>query len=300
MLGGLGNQMFQYAAAKSLAVRHGVPVVFDLTGYRSDRLRNFLLDQLQVPEAASKANMVEVSPASARRVAFLRWRNRFERVARRLGLPPLPRLKASYAQPGYCFDPGFYDQGPTVALLGFFQSERYFSGITDMIRAHFQPREALSDDAQVIADRIANSAMAVSVHVRRGDYVNSETTARFHGALGTAYYEQALRVLQPMLDRPATFFVFSDDPEEAKQALRFVPQASLVHVRGDPQRPWEDLALMARCHHHVIANSSFSWWGAWLNPSVEKIVVAPRRWFSVESLRQYNTCDLYPEGWILI
>ncbi|MBT2829259.1 alpha-1,2-fucosyltransferase, partial [Staphylococcus coagulans] len=74
----------------------------------------------------------------------------------------------------------------------------------------------------------------------------------------------------------------------------------LVHVSGDPERPWEDMALMARCRHHVIANSSFSWWGAWLNPSSDKIVIAPRAWFTSAELRARNTCDLYPAGWILL
>jgi Glycosyl transferase family 11 len=82
--------------------------------------------------------------------------------------------------------------------------------------------------------------------------------------------------------------------------LSFVPKSQLVHVRGDPERPWEDMALMARCRHHVIANSSFSWWGAWLNPSSDKLVVAPRAWFAPTELSKRNTGDLYPPGWILV
>jgi hypothetical protein len=97
-----------------------------------------------------------------------------------------------------------------------------------------------------------------------------------------------------------TAFVFSDDPNDAEAVLDFAPRGSLVHVRGDPHRPWEDMALMARCRHHITANSSFSWWGAWLNPSADKIVIAPREWFTPGELRQRNTCDLYPPGWILV
>jgi hypothetical protein len=97
-----------------------------------------------------------------------------------------------------------------------------------------------------------------------------------------------------------TIFVFSDDPAAAEGVLDFVPAASLVHVRGDPERPWEDLALMTRCRHHVVANSSFSWWGAWLNPSPDKVVIAPRAWFTLAGLRQQNTCDLWPASWILL
>src|SRR5262249_30692563 len=98
----------------------------------------------------------------------------------------------------------------------------------------------------------------------------------------------------------ADLFVFSDDPATAERELHFVPASRLVHVRGDAGRPWEDMALMARCRHHVIANSSFSWWGAWLNRSPEKIVVAPRAWFTPSDLGKRNPGDLYPSGWILV
>jgi hypothetical protein len=299
MLGGLGNQMFQYAAAKSLATRHGVSVAFDLSGYRTDPLRSFLLDNLQIPEGAEDG-IVAAEPRSARRLAAVRWRNRAQRVSLRLGLGSLPQLSETYAQPGFQFDPRFAELEAPVALFGYFQSERYFADISGKLREYFQPRCALSAAAQTAAEKIASSELPVSLHVRRGDYVTSEATARVHGALEASYYQKSLSLLQGIIGREITIFVFSDDAAEAERVLSFVPEANLVPVRGDPHRPWEDLALMARCRHHVIANSSFSWWGAWLNPSVDKIVVAPRQWFSAEMLRHYNTCDLYPESWILI
>ncbi len=94
--------------------------------------------------------------------------------------------------------------------------------------------------------------------------------------------------------------MFSDDPAAAEQVLNFVAASRLTHVRGDPERPWEDMALMARCQHHVIANSSFSWWGAWLSRSPDKIVIAPRNWFAPAELKKVNTADLYPSGWVLV
>jgi Glycosyl transferase family 11 len=96
------------------------------------------------------------------------------------------------------------------------------------------------------------------------------------------------------------YFVFSDDAAAAEQVLEFVPNARLNHARGDPDRPWEDMMLMARCRHHVIANSSFSWWGAWLNQSQDKIVIAPRAWFTPNELSKKDTSNLYPAGWVLI
>jgi hypothetical protein len=118
--------------------------------------------------------------------------------------------------------------------------------------------------------------------------------------LGELYYREALARLEARVGHEAELFVFSDDAPAAEQVLNFVPKSRLVLVRGDPQRPWEDMALMARCRHHVIANSSFSWWGAWLNPSADKVVVAPRAWFAPNELGNRYTGDLYPPGWALV
>ncbi len=114
--------------------------------------------------------------------------------------------------------------------------------------------------------RIETSRLPVSVHVRRGDYLKPGTH-EVHGILGESYYRQVFDRLESMIGQEAELFIFSDDPAAAEQVLGFIPGSRLNHVRGDPERPWEDMALMARCRHHVIANSSFSWWGAWLNPS---------------------------------
>jgi hypothetical protein len=141
--------------------------------------------------------------------------------------------------------------------------------------------------------------MPVSVHVRRGDYLKPGT-AEVHGILDEPYYRQAIGRIDAVLGREADIFVFSDDATAAERVLEFLPKSRLNHVSGDPARPWEDMALMARCRHHVIANSSFSWWGAWLNRSSEKVVIAPRAWFTANELKRVNTADLYPPGWILI
>jgi hypothetical protein len=187
-----------------------------------------------------------------------------------------------------------------VSLYGYFQSERYFVDIADKLRDYFQPCDGFGPQAQAMADAIARSDMAVSVHIRRGDYVKSAKTARVHGTLGTNYYRKALHVLQGAVASPITVFVFSDDPADAEGVLDFVPRDHFVQVRGNPDRPWEDMALMARCRHHIIANSSFSWWGAWLNPAADKMIIAPREWLTPAKLRQHNTCDLYPPSWILL
>ena len=296
LIGGLGNQMFQYAAGKALAERHGVPLALDISGFRDYALRPFLLDRLLVPEAIAS---VQTEPAERPEINFTRakWKGRIDRLFGKAGLPKLASSPNEYREPHFHYDPAFEALGPQTALFGYFQSERYFNSIAGNLRDWFSPREPLGDAAAAALKRIEASRLPVSVHVRRGDYLNPGT-AEYHGILGEPYYRDALARLEAGIGAGAELIVFSDDAAAAEQALSFVPKSRLVHVRGDPERPWEDMALMARCRHHIIANSSFSWWGAWLNRSSDKIVIAPRAWFAPAELKKLNTADLYPRGWI--
>jgi hypothetical protein len=299
LVGGLGNQMFQYAAGKALAERHGVGLALDLSGFRDYPLRSFLLDRLSVP----KVDLAGVSEDGARKptnnFVRARWKQRIDRVLGRVGLPKPAPSANRYREPHFHYDPAFEGLGPQTSLFGYFQSERYFCSIADTLRDWLLPSEPFGAAAADVLGQIEHSDLAVSVHVRRGDYLNPGT-AEFHGILGEPYYRQALERVGTTLGDSVEFFVFSDDPAAAEQVLHFVPKSRLNYVRGDPARPWEDMALMARCRHHVTANSSFSWWGAWLNGSPEKIVVAPRAWFTPSELKKRNTADLYPPGWILV
>ncbi len=299
LIGGLGNQMFQYAAGKALAERHGVELALDLSGFRNYALRSFLLDRLRVPEAASAIAAEARAAKPANHYARSLWRQRIDRVLGRVGLPRLAASVDDYREPFYHYDPAFETLGPETSLFGYFQSERYFSSIAEPLRDWFSPRQPFAEAAARVLARIEASPLPVSVHVRRGDYLNPGT-AEFHGIVGGPYYRQALGRLKDRIGQDAELFIFSDDPGAAEQLLNFVPKSRLVHVCGDPERPWEDMALMARCRHHVIANSSFSWWGAWLNRAADKVVIAPRAWFAPSELAKRNTADLYPAGWLLV
>jgi hypothetical protein len=298
LMGGLGNQMFQYAAGKALATRHGVALALDLSGFQNYALRAFLLDRLSVPEA-EPGRAFEVNRNKASNFTRSIWKQRADRVLAWVGLPKLAVPANEYREPHFHYDPAFEKLGPQTSLFGYFQSERYFGGIVDTLRDCFNPREPFGVPAAQMMSRIDRSRLCVSVHVRRGDYLKPGT-AEFHGVLGEAYYREAIGRIESAVGEPPEFFVFSDNPAVAEQLLNFIPSSRLVHVRGDPDRPWEDMALMARCRHHVIANSSFSWWGAWLNRSTDKVVVAPRAWFAPAELKRIHTADLYPPGWILV
>ena len=297
LIGGLGNQMFQYAAGKALAERHRVPLALDISGFRNYPLRPFLLDRFLVPEAvAPVTRQAQIPKASFERA---KWRARIDRLLRKAGLPKLASLPNEYREPHFHYDPAFELLGPRTALFGYFQSERYFSSIADGLRDWFSPREPLSDAAAAALKRIQASRLPISVHVRRGDYLKAGKV-EYHGILGESYYRDALTRLEAGAGQEAELFVFSDDMAAAEHVLSFVPKLRLVHVHADRERPWEDMALMARCQHHVIANSSFSWWGAWLNRSPNKIVAAPRAWFTPSQLTKVNTNDLCPSAWILL
>jgi Glycosyl transferase family 11 len=297
VFGGLGNQMFQYAAGKALAERHGVPLALDLGGFRAYPTRTYLLDRLQIPEAAVRALPTQEQEGIAGHFARERWGARVDRLMAYAGLA-LPRSsRNSYRERHFHFDPLFETLGPDARLFGYFQSERYFCSIATRLRDYFAPREPFPKPARMTAERILGSKMPVSVHVRRGDYLQAATSAT-HGLLGEDYYRAALTRMEEILGEPFDLFVFSDDAAAAAEVLRFVRPDRITHVRGDPKRPWEDMALMARCRHHVIANSSFSWWGAWLNQAPDKKVIVPRLWFTSKTLRTRDTRDLYPLGWI--
>ncbi len=272
-------------------------MAFDLSGFRAYPERSFLLDRLQVSEAARERDKPTGSKGATNHFFRARWRARIDRLMARAGLPGLRSSSNNYREPHFHFDPSFETLGPQTNLFGYFQSERYFSSIAEKIRSSFEPLEPFGAAAQAAAGKIAESALPVSIHVRRGDYVQPATGA-IHGVLDETYYRKALAHIEDRVGRSPDLFVFSDDLDAAAQVLHFVPPARVSYIQGDPDRPWEDMMLIARCRHHLIANSSFSWWGAWLNQSREKIVIAPRAWFTQKGLLTRNIRDLYPLGWI--
>ena len=296
LMGGLGNQMFQYAAALALARRRGTGLRVDASGFRTYRRRAYQLDQLNIPAEYLPANgAVALLPARPSAGFDL-----IESVLRRLKRPVKMSSKGVYQEPHFHFNPAFFDLEPPIVLHGHFHSERYFISVAGELRRHFQLLPPLAPEAARIAGVIDRAPTSISVHVRRGDYVFDALTARFHGALGRDYYRRALDVIMALHGSDVTFFLFSDEPAAAAETVDFLAAGQLVVVGGDTGRPWESMALMARCRHHVIANSSFSWWGAWLDPKPDKTVVAPRAWFTPAELRTKNTCDLCPEQWILL
>ena len=190
------------------------------------------------------------------------------------------------------FDPEVASLPDGVCLEGYWQSERYFAQVADRVRHDLTlEKPPAGRDAELLAEIAAGNA--VSLHVRRGDYVTDPAASATHGVCPLDYYRRAIAFIAERVADPV-FFLFSDDPEWTRANLDLGGAATLVDHNG-PDRGHEDLRLMSHCDHHIIANSSFSWWGAWLDPRPQKMVVAPRQWFRDASK---DTSDLIPESWV--
>ena len=284
LVGGLGNQMFQYAFGRALSLRHGVPLKIDARDFRTYRLHRFVLQQA-FSLAADEAT-------AADRRAVLGWRGSLPAlsVLRRNALeawrgPRLlvqdvrePASRYVSAAPASCY------------LLGYWQSERFFAGAAGEVRRDFRFRPQLSGANRDWAQRIADCT-AVSVHVRRGDYAANPATRALHGLCSPEYYRRAISHVAEHAPR-AQFFVFSDDLAWARASLAIPHPHHFVDGNG-PEANFHDLQLMSLCRHHVIANSSFSWWGAWLCERADKIVVAPSRWVAYTELP-----EIAPPAWV--
>jgi len=288
LTGGLGNQMFQYAFGRAMAHRYSTELKLDTSSFPERTAtdngyveRNYDLDVFTVePEFATSSEVALLSKRSSVRL--------LDRVMNKaLG------FKSSVVlEPHFHFSNSVaYETNGDRYMIGYWQSPKYFEEIEPVIRDEFRFREPLAADAAELRERIEN-ANSVCLNVRRGDFVVNP----FHGSLGVDYFQTADRMLgERLLERE--YFVFSDDVEWCKANLRFdVPTTFVSHSYAG--RKFQDyLRLMSSCKHFVIPNSSFAWWAVWLNKSSDRIVVAPKEWFSDSS---YNTSDLIPDDWIRI
>jgi hypothetical protein len=289
LMGGLGNQMFQYAAARALALRHGTGLRLDRSFLAQDpggkwTPREYELDVFHLAEE-------NAARAEAR---LLQWLHdsRFLRkiTSKQHGRLPLCHFTERHAG----FDPRVKSCPSSTYLYGYFQSEKYFLDCAGTIRKdfHFVP-EPQGRNAELLSEIVAEP-LAVSVHVRRGDYVTLAAAGAFHGTMETAYYEEGAQYILNRVSGIPSFYVFSDDPAWARGNLRLPGRMTVIDWNSG-KSGFEDMRLMSRCRHHIIANSSFSWWGAWLNPSADKIVIAPEVWFRGSA---QQPVDLIPESWI--
>lgn len=285
IMGGFGNQMFQYALAKELLYR-GKEVKADISYYSNippeDTERGSIKEMLFEELPTAKEEEVQFF---LRKNEKLKWRlMRWTGIV--CGREPVLFQKISYQYD----DRVLHKQH--VYAVGWWQNERYFAHVKGVIRTEYlNGIKRLNGQSESILEKIQEHKNSVSIHVRGGDYNNASNNAIFGGICGKEYYEKAIGFLRKQL-AGCRFFVFTNDFEYAKGVL---PEwESYEIVTNSEANGYQDIFLMSQCKHHIIANSTFSWWGAWLDPDEKKVVIAPKRW-SWKSSKTPNC-----ESWIMI
>lgn len=284
LLGGLGNQLFQYATARRVAHINNVPLKLDISGFESYKLHSYSLKHFNIREEF--ASPEEIARFNVRGLASYvsLWAPRL--------LPYYRRRRV--VESHFHFDANILKISKSVYLNGYWQSEKYFKDIESLLRRELTVKSA-PDSVNLAMSECIRGVRSVSLHVRRCDYVSHPVTQQYHGGCSLGYYASAVANLSERVENPH-FFVFSDDPQWTRINLKLEYPTTYVTHNG-PDKNYEDLRLMSQCEHHIIANSSFSWWGAWLCANPGKLVFAPQKWFRTPDL---NTKDLIPETWQLI
>ena len=284
LMGGLGNQMFQYACANSLAIRFSTDVRVD----SSYLLNEELLSQHTPREFELGCFVLSQRSATPADLAFFnRGKSGFARLIQRL------RPRVVLQERTLRYDPDLLAGAKkNTQLIGYWQSESYFASIRDTLLSDFRVARPLSYRATEMAVNI-RATIAVSLHVRRGDYAALPEVTSYHGLCGQTYYRKAIQYMRSKMP-DARFFVFSDDPAWCRQSLEGTREMTIVEPSDSAA---EDMYLMSLCRHHIVANSSFSWWGAWLNTNPDKVVIAPKPWISPTAPVQP---DIIPPGWLVM
>ena len=312
LAGGLGNQMFEYAAARRLAHVRGVPLRLDLSLFGPDG--DVLEKGLEAYRRYVKLNQFAIAAAIATPAELATCKDPFDnkkltsRIGRRLRrfLPQLAPPKTHWMERQYRFDPAVLDLPVPVYLSGYFQSEKYFPDVPDLIRRELTPADpAVSAYAQTFVGKIRDGAggrPVVSVHVRRGELAHAEEVLKnpagtFGPPTRLEYVRQAMARFDPAAHE---FLVFSDTPKDLAWCRENLKGPTFDDARfhyADGHTDVQDMKLMSACDHHIVA-STFSWWGAWLNPSPSKRVIAPRQWGHAGGPMVPD--DLIPPSWDLI
>lgn len=278
--GGLGNQMFQYAAAVTLAQKLGCELEFDTSSYKNKHSRSFEMEIFGVETKKTRS-------FSAKFYWLLRRPLRtFCKLKSFFGLK-------IYEEETFIYENRFENTDTDTFLVGFFQSVKYFDAKLVKEKLNFvEPPEGLNKE--LIEKMSAENS--VSLHIRRGDYVQKKRFLDLYNQLGLEYYSTAINKIKEQEQNPV-FYVFSDDIDWVKENLPIEQAIFVEHNRHG--NSWQDLRLMSACKHSIIANSSFSFWGAFLGTNPHGVVIAPKKWFN-KDIETQQTRDIYPENWIRI
>lgn len=277
--GGLGNQMFQWAFGYALEKSTGVKTFFDMSFFEKKYARPYELDIFNL-----RARFVEDFWLKLK--LKILWKMR-----KNLKGKPFWGLNY-YNEPHFEFDKRAFRIKPNTFIEGFFQSEKYFDEYENEIREAFTFKIKPEKFNQYLIEQMKESN-SVSVHIRRGDYVEKKRYQQAYATCSLDYYKRGVEFIAQKHENPK-LFVFSDDIQWVKANWN-LPYETVFVDNNSGDKSFEDMRLMSNCKHNIIANSSFSWWGAWLNKNEQKIVIAPKKWFNDEKVNQE---DVIPETWV--
>ncbi|MBP5406293.1 alpha-1,2-fucosyltransferase [bacterium] len=284
LMGGLGNQMFQYAFGKALETKFKDTTSFDKSWFdqkfENVTPRVFGLDAFNI-------SLHFIDP---KRLFFRNPRHSWFKILKQKIKGKIVCQKITEA----CFSFNQIKPNGNFYLEGYWQNNEYYEGIRKIIVEEFHfPKFSCPEDIN-LQDMICGCE-SVAVHIRRGDYVSSPKTNQYHGTCSMKYYKDAVnKILSEIPD--VKFFLFTDDPDFVKANFGFLSDSTLVS--NNQRSEIDELNLMHLCKHFIIANSSFSWWGAWLSQNPNKIVIAPKQWFN--NTEANEKCKIVPKDWIRI
>ncbi len=290
LTGGLGNQLFQYASSKALALHQNTELILDISSFYREEL-----PELEVPRAFEMKSFKGVTEKTiAAKDYETNEKYKVFKTSRIEKLLPRHKRKI-YKEPHFHYDKNFFKSRKDVLLKGVWQSEKYFAKYQSQLRDILQLKEETIINVKSKGAELQNQN-SVSIHVRRGDYLRLPIILEWHGVLDVEHYNNAIKLLKSKRDQPLKLYYFSDDPEWVEANLCTIWPGEVIS-KNSQNTGIEEFYLMSQCKHNIIANSSFSWWAAWLNNHPEKIVIAPKNWFGNAP---NDTKDLIPESWIKI
>lgn len=271
---GLGNQLFQYALGRNLALKYQTKLILDIERFSRDNLRDYKLKYFhtcgKVVDNYLSAKFLLRDPVYYLKAKTTRWQSVNDKV----------------------WEPTEIEEIPDNSILrGYWPSEEYFKNIRELLLAEFELRADYKDAQYATVEKRIKETQSVALHFRRGDYLHAENKDIF-GLLGLHYYERAMRHMHEKVANPH-YFIFSDDISWVKENFNLPNSYEFV---SDPAllQDVQEFSLMRACKHHIIANSTFSWWAAWLNSNPHKIVIQPETWY-LEAKAQYA----YEKGYVL-
>ena len=280
--GGLGNQLFQYAFGRALSIKNKCQLKLDISSYQNYEWHDYSLRPFSIRENFADKSDCEL--LKGEKFSFVR------KIKQNI----FNNKKFYYSEKDLRFNEKYKNLANPAYISGYWQSEKYFKQVEEVIRNEFKIVIPPSKPNQKLIKKIEKEN-AVSLHVRRGNYANIKHVNKVHVTSPLSYYNDAIKVLIPKIPDPV-FYIFSDDIEWAKKNLIINNETVFVDFNNNTT-DFEDMRLMSMCKHHIIANSTFSWWGAWLNDSKSKIVIAPKIWFNDVNMNN-QTANLIPSNWI--